>query len=265
MIMVEFLKIVWQFAEQRIANTECDEYPGRMTHTDSSTALRLVGYRRVSTREQLDGFGLEAQTDAVEQWARRAGHTVVEWCEDAGKSGTLPATDRPGLMRVIDAVKRREVDGLVCARLDRLARELTVQESVLAVLWKAGGRLFTVDNGELVVDDPDDPMRTAMRQMMGVFAQLDRAMTISRMRAGKRAKAAAGKHVEGSYPYGWHGVDDVAAPHDDEQRGVELIRSMRADGHTARAIVAALDNAGIKPRRAERWSHQTVLNIAKRA
>lgn len=232
---------------------------------ESSTPLRMVAYARVSTREQLDRYGLPAQRLDMDRWAQSRGYLVVEWCDDPAKSGTLPVAERPGLARALQAVRDGQADGMLTARLDRLARELHVQESVLAQLWRHGGRLFTVDGGEIVQDDPDDPMRTAMRQMMGVFAQLDRAMTISKMRAGKRAKAAAGKRVDGAYPYGWHGVDDVAAPLADEQPGVALIRSMRADGHTLRAIIAELDERGIKPRRAAQWSPQTVANIANRS
>ena len=38
-------------------------------------------------------------------------------------------------------------------------------------------------------------MRTAMRQMMGVFAQLDKALAVQRMRNGRLAKAAAGERA----------------------------------------------------------------------
>ena len=56
--------------------------------------------------------------------------------------------------------------GVVVYNLDRLARKLTVQEGVLATVWDRGGSVFSLgDGGEVQQDDPDDPMRTAMRQM----------------------------------------------------------------------------------------------------
>ena len=57
--------------------------------------------------------------------------------------------------------------GLVVYKLDELARSLTVQEGTLAKVWGLGGSVFSVDLGEVARDDPDDPMRTAMRQMVG--------------------------------------------------------------------------------------------------
>jgi hypothetical protein len=55
----------------------------------------------------------------------------------------------------------------VVARLARLARALTVQKASLAVAWQAGGHVFTADAGEVLRDDPANPMRTALRQVVG--------------------------------------------------------------------------------------------------
>jgi hypothetical protein len=73
------------------------------------------------------------------------------------------------------------------ADLLRLARALTVQEVILAQVWAYCAVMFTTDQGEIFRDDPDDPMRTAMRQMAGVLAQLERGMIAFRLRMGKRA------------------------------------------------------------------------------
>jgi len=63
------------------------------------------------------------------------------------------------------SVRDGEADGILIPSLNRLARLLTVQEAILAQVWKLGGRVFAADTGEITPDDPDDPMRTAMRQM----------------------------------------------------------------------------------------------------
>ncbi|WP_406502327.1 hypothetical protein [Streptomyces sp. NBC_01602] len=43
--------------------------------------------------------------------------------------------------------------GIVAPNLDRLARELVVQEAALAQCWKHGGRAFMADQGEILPDD----------------------------------------------------------------------------------------------------------------
>ena len=48
-------------------------------------------------------------------------------------------------------------------------------------------------------DDPRDPMRMAIRQVVCVFAQLD-ALTVKRLRDGRRAKAGGGRQGQRLLP-----------------------------------------------------------------
>jgi DNA invertase Pin-like site-specific DNA recombinase len=80
---------------------------------------------------------------------------------------------------------------------------------------------FAADTGEAQRDDPDDPMRSALPKVIGVFAELERRTTVKRLRDGHAAKkAAAGKHVIGSYAYGTMGA------------AVARIGVLRADGRS---------------------------------
>jgi DNA invertase Pin-like site-specific DNA recombinase len=231
--------------------------------------MDLVAYLRISTDGQLDGFGLDAQEAAVRAWAKRNGHRIVAVERDS-VSGTVDAADRPGLSAALDALRPPpKARGLIVPRLDRLARTLTVQEAALAVAWRAGATVFTADSGEVLQDDPDDPMRRAMRQVIGVFAELDRSMVTKRLRDGRKAKAATGRKATGSYAYGSQGSgkgrDRDAAPHPDEQRGVDRIIELRKAGRSYREIAASLDAEGIAPRRAATWSAMGVRAVAQRA
>jgi DNA invertase Pin-like site-specific DNA recombinase len=153
-------------------------------------------------------MGLVVQEKAIRAWCRAQGFRLGHVERDEGVSGTRDAAEREGLRRALEAVEAREAAGVVVYRLDRLARSLTVQEAVLAKVWRDGGRVFATDVGEVARDDPDDPMRTAMRQMFGVFSQLERSLIAARMRAGRRAKADAGGYAGfGSPPFGWQSVD----------------------------------------------------------
>jgi DNA invertase Pin-like site-specific DNA recombinase len=145
---------------------------------------------------------------------------------------------------------------------------LIVQEAALAIAWQAGCRVFAADTGEVLRDDPDDPMRAALRQVVGVFAELDRRMVVKWLRDGRSAKAGTGRKVTGSYPYGYVGVgkgrDRDAAPRTDEQRAVARIVELRQAGESYRAIAATLDAEGHQPRRAASWSAMAVRAVAQR-
>lgn len=231
--------------------------------------MELVGYLRVSSEGQLDGYGLDAQERSARRWAKTNGHKIVRWCRDEGRSGALDVADRPGLACAVDAISTGTAQGLIIARIDRLARALTVQEAALAIVWRLGASVFTADAGEVLPDDPDDPMRTAIRQVFGVFAELDRKMVTKRLRDGRAAKADAGRKSVGAYAYGYRGAgkgrERDAAPDQAEQVAVLRIVEMRRGGASYRQIVAALEAEGLRPRRAEHWSSTAVRNIALRA
>jgi DNA invertase Pin-like site-specific DNA recombinase len=230
--------------------------------------MRFVAYLRVSSEGQVDGYGLDAQESSVRAWAKAHRHRIVGVCKDEGLSGALPAAERPGLACALDALADGTAEGVIVARLDRLARALTIQEAALAMAWKLGGRVFTADAGEVLADDQDDPMRTALRQIVGVIAQLDRALVSKRLRDGRRAKAATGRKAVGDYAYGTRGAgkgrDRDASPDPDEVPVVARILELRSAGQSYRAIAATLDAEGLRPRRASAWSAMSVRNVALR-
>lgn len=220
--------------------------------------MRLVGYVRVSTQGQAEnGLGLDVQERALRKWSKQHGHRLVAICRDEGVSGSIAIEDREGLRSALSMIAGRkevrglvrEADGLLVARLDRLARTLHVQEAALAHVWRAGGTVFSIDSGEVVQDDPDDPMRRAMRQMMGVFSELERGMIGARLRAARRLKAERGGYAGyGSPPFGTRAVADGLEAREDEQRAVALICRLRGAGESYRAVCAALEAEGLRPR-----------------
>jgi len=81
----------------------------------------MVGYTRVSTEEQeRSGLGVEAQRAAILSDADRRRWTV-ELMEDLGCSGKHV---NPSLRHVLDLLSSGQFDGLVVAKLDRLARSV---------------------------------------------------------------------------------------------------------------------------------------------
>ncbi|GAA3800883.1 hypothetical protein GCM10022403_038940 [Streptomyces coacervatus] len=220
-----------------------------------------MGYIRVSTGRQLDGYGLDVQEKHVRRWCREAGHRLGRTIyRDEGRSGTLESAERPGLADALTEIEDGTADGIIAPNLDRFARTLVVQEAILAQIWKHGGRAFTADSGEVHPDDPDDPMRTAMRQMMGVFGQLERSMIAARLRHGRREKAEQGGYAYGAPPYGWRAHQKELALEEAEQAG--RARQLRDEDELSfREIAAVLEAEGIRPKRGERWHPETVRRM----
>lgn len=232
--------------------------------------MKLAAYVRVSTDGQADeGFGLDIQRKSIKRWATANGHRIVRWCSDEGVSGALDALDREGLACVVDAVESGHAEGAVVARLDRLARKLTVQEAALAHLWRAGGSVFAVDGGEVLQDDSDDPMRTAMRQMVGVFSELERSMIAKRMRDGRRAKAERGGYAFGRPGYGFKAEGGELVTDDAQQAALRRIRELRAEGRSYREMADILTAEGHKPKgnkteTSGKWHPESLRRIVAR-
>ena len=113
----------------------------------------------MSTRGQVkSGASIPDQDREIRTWARRDGHRIVGMFPEEGRSGALDLEDRAALTAAINLIAIGKAEGLACYSLDRLAREITVQESILAKLREeAGGQVFTTDHGEVQSDDSDDP------------------------------------------------------------------------------------------------------------
>jgi DNA invertase Pin-like site-specific DNA recombinase len=134
---------------------------------------RRIGYARVSTGEQDTG----AQIAAL----KTAGCTLI--FEDTASGGDR---ERPQLARAVEAV--REGDTLVVARLDRLARSLSHLLELTEGLRARGGHFRSLA-------DPFDtasPQGMLMMQMLGAFAEFERALIRERTKAGIAAAVARG-------------------------------------------------------------------------
>jgi DNA invertase Pin-like site-specific DNA recombinase len=141
-----------------------------------SKGKRVAIYLRVSTSEQTT----DNQRRELEAVAARHEWDVAGVFKDAGISGAKGREHRPGLDAVMKAVSRREVDMVAAWSVDRLGRSLTDLLDFLRELHAKGVDLFLHQQGL----DTSTPSGRAMFQMMGVFAEFERAMIRERVLAG---------------------------------------------------------------------------------
>ena len=242
--------------------------PLQITATAGTLAVvKLAGYLRVSTNGQAeDGLGLDIQAESIRSWAKSEGHRLVASYDDAGVSGAKELDDRPGLAEALGAIKSGTAKGIVVYRLDRLARDLVLQEQLLAEVRRLGGQVFTTSAGEAgyLDDDPTDPSRKLIRQILGAVAEYERSLIALRLQTGRRHKASRGGYAYGAPGYGQRAVDGELVVDKDEQKVVTEMRKLRRKGLSYRQIAAQLDAAGWKPKRGESWHPHTVNRILQR-
>ncbi len=143
---------------------------------------RAVIYARVSTT---NGQTPSNQIGRLREVADKAGWEIVEEFVDRGISGTKGRDKRPAFDRLCKAATRREIDVVMAWSVDRLGRSLQDLVAFLGDLQAAGVDLYLDRQGI----DTTTPGGKALFQMMGVFAEFERAMIRERINAGlTRAK-----------------------------------------------------------------------------
>ena len=98
--------------------------------------IRRVGlYGRVSTEEQaLRGFSIEAQVDALKEYAKKNNMKIVDIYLDEGISGAKPPLKRPALNRLLEDVKAGKIDMILFTKLDRWFRSVKEYFKVQEIL-----------------------------------------------------------------------------------------------------------------------------------
>lgn len=149
------------------------------------TIMHVIGYVRVSTEEQeRSGLGIEAQTDAITREAERRGWTV-EIFGDLGCSGK---NVNPQLRRALNLLQSGQADGLVVAKLDRLARSVRHASAIIDDAIGRGWSLVVIDNAL----DLTTPGGRAMANMLATFAELERDLISTRTKEALAARKARG-------------------------------------------------------------------------
>jgi DNA invertase Pin-like site-specific DNA recombinase len=226
--------------------------------------VRYVAYLRVSTDRQADeGGGLDIQELACRKWAREHKHRIMSICRDEGRSGAADTPDRPGLARALQLLADERADGIVVYRLDRLARDVILQEQLYAEVLALGGQLHSTSPAEdaHLEHDPDDPTRALVRRILGAISDYERQMIRLRMRSGKTRKAAAGGYTGGRPPYGWDARGRELVPNPAEQGVRRRIKDLRRKGHSLRSIAAFLNEEGIPTKAGRPWGPVAVNNV----
>jgi DNA invertase Pin-like site-specific DNA recombinase len=230
--------------------------------------MKLIPYTRVSTDRQADeGTGLDVQLDAIRLWAKANGHTLTKAHVDQGVSGAKELEHRPRLMDAMATLKGRKAAGIVVYRLDRLARDLIVQESLLAEFRRLGAQVFTTSAAEAgyLDDDPKDPSRKLIRQVLGAVAEYERAMTALRLRAARDRKQARGEYAGfGSPAFGLRSEAGTLVPADDEQRAIDRIVQLREAGASLPLIASTLAAEGVTSKRGGHWHPTTIARVVAR-
>lgn len=213
---------------------------------------RCFVYLRVSGAGQIDGDGKERQLLACQEYARAHELEIVEVFHEDGVSGTRELTDRPALGMLLAALEENGIKTILIEKIDRLARDLMVSETIIADMRKRGYTLISTAEPDLCSNEPS---RVLIRQIFGAIAQWDKDMLVLKLNAARARMRARGERAEGVKPYGTK---------DGEQAILDHMASLRAAGFTLHDIAAALNDSGSVSRSGRPWHSSTIHKILAR-
>ena len=216
-------------------------------------------YLRVSSHGQLNGDGPERQQDKIKRYCGENGIEIADFYQET-ETGTTQ--DRPQLARLMVDLETNGygVNAVVIERLDRLARDLMVQEAIIRDFNRAGVQLFSVDEGTDLAGD--DPTRKLVRQVLGAIAEYEKTMLVLKLKAARERKRRRTGKCEGRKRYGEKSVEELEVI-----RKMKMMRRRRRGnrkGMTYRAIAERLNAQGLQTKQGKQWTAQLVHHFCAR-
>ena len=213
---------------------------------------KAYAYLRVSGKGQVKGDGFPRQIKAIREYAKEHDIRIVKIYREEGVSGTMDLANRPALLEMMAALHGNGVKLVLVEKLDRLARDLMIQETIIGDLRKYGFELVSVIEPDLC---QDDPTRKLMRQIIGAIAEYEKSMIVIKLRGARQRKKARTGRCEGRKPYGHY---------PGEKRVVDRMRALRKEGLGFDRLAARLNAEDLRTRKGTAWHGFGVNRILSR-
>jgi len=169
-------------------------------------------YVRVSTQEQAQqGFSLDAQQEALENYAKALGYEILKIYRDEGKSAK-DITHRPEMVQMLKDAEDKKFSAIFIYKLDRFSRSLK-------------DLILTIDKlKELGIDfvSLQDKIETTsasgklMFHIISAFAEFERNIIGDRTKFGMQRKAKEGGFITKA-PKGYKLIEKQLIPDENSQ------------------------------------------------
>jgi DNA invertase Pin-like site-specific DNA recombinase len=239
-----------------------------------------IGYLRVSGAGQVDKDGEQRQKEAVIAFCSAHGLLILSLDFEAGVSGTVDGMDRPIFADIIARIEKIDADWdaakpdnsavanvdfggeakkanrpcIVVERMDRLARDLMVQEFLLRECRNRGIEVYAADQGQLIdlASNELDPTRKLFRQIMGALAEWEKSALVLKLRKARDRKRAISGRCEGMVPY---------AQTEDGKAALAKVKEFRAAGYSYAETAHRMNLGKHKTRFGRLWTKKAVIKI----
>jgi len=224
-------------------------------------------YARVSSERQKEEQTIGSQTEALKEYAKTNGYTVLpEWIfQDEGYSGAI--LKRPDLERLRDLAAEGQIETILVYSPDRLSRKYAYQVLLMEEFARQGVETIFIKS-----PSASTPEEHLLLQFQGMIAEYERAQIAERTRRGKRHRARSGSiNVLSGAPYGYRYVkksETCAAYYNIIEEEAATVRDVyqwyTEEALSIGEIARRLNARGIETRQGKSiWERSTVWAILR--
>jgi len=175
---------------------------------------------------------------------------------DAGESAK--SLNRLGLQKALEILDSGLADALIIFKLDRLTRNVSDWNSLIADYFTSKALLSVSDQ----IDTRTAGGRLCLNVLMSM-AQWEREAIGERTSTALRHKQAQGEHV-GSPAYGFKMLGKKLVRVDSESEAIAFIQQLKLDGLSLQAIADHLNLENIRTKRDGKWYPTTIKNVLQK-
>jgi len=117
-------------------------------HCACALSPKVALYCRSATENEL---AIEQQKDQLLRYVRQTGYDYLSWYIDNGEIGLT--LDRPAMKRLLADIASGEIDIVVVAKSDRIARDMTIFAEFVEYSSEYSVQCVSADVGASSVDD----------------------------------------------------------------------------------------------------------------
>ncbi len=221
---------------------------------------KYVIYQRVSTEEQKQkGYSLEAMHEKCCHYIEAQEDAIlVKTYEDAGFSGSLPPSKRPGMKQLLEDVENNKdgFDSVLVWKLDRLSRSL---RDTLNLEFTFSKRSKSLESVTEKLDTSTASGRVFFNTIAS-FAEFESAQTRERTFNAMSSKVGQ-KHLGGISPIGYklkNGYYEIVSH---EACIVRRIFKIYIDAGVFNATAKIMNNNNLLTKNNKKWSHARIKEV----
>lgn len=226
---------------------------------DTRENIKTAVYLRVSTEDQAkEGFSIAAQKEKLTKYVEVNDWELYDYFIDDGISGKN-IKDRPELTRLIELVKKKEINNVLVYKLDRLTR--SVKDLInLIELFEQYDCSFSSVTEKL---DTSNAVGRMFIKIIGIFAEFERENLAERVSFGYEEKTRQGNYTNTNGVYGYDyivGKGDLII----NEEEAELVKQTYEDYLSGKAMISIAKDYNLRKvptKRGGDWSQSTIQSI----